>query len=241
VVFVDPIPPSAVAPSSYGGDYYDPWQGPEEAARLRLWRRRLRLVEERYPKGTLLDVGCGDGLFLKVARDAGWDADGIEFSPEGARRSSLRIGRPVAMGDLAQAKGLRGPFDVVTLWHVLEHLADPGAMLGAVRGRLRAGGLLVVAVPNIDNYPLRAAYVLARRRALPLYEAGAREPHLTHFNPRTLRAALAGRGFAGIEILADRCALTFAKRAIDALATLLSRLTGVLMTDAILACARVPR
>jgi 2-polyprenyl-3-methyl-5-hydroxy-6-metoxy-1,4-benzoquinol methylase len=186
-------------------------------------------------------VGCGDGLFLKVAREAGWDADGIEFSPEGARRSSLRIGRPVAVGDLSHEKGLRGPFDVVTLWHVLEHLTDPAGMLEAVRARLRSGGLLVVAVPNIDNYPLRAAYRVVRRRPLPLFEAGAREPHLTHFDPRTLRAALAGRGFAGVEILADRCALTLAKRAIDALAALLSRLTGRLMTDAMLACARVPR
>lgn len=241
VVFVDPIPASAVSPASYGPGYYDPWQGPEERPRLRLWRRRLRLIEERCRAGTLLDVGCGDGLFLKVARAAGWSADGIEFSPEGARRSSLRIGRPVAVGDLATEKGLRGPFDVVTLWHVLEHLADPGAMLEAVRGRLRPGGLLVVAVPNIDNYPLRAAYLLARRRPLPLYEEKAREPHLTHFSPATLRAALAGRGFAEVEILADRCALTIPKRAIDALAAALSRLTGVLMTDAILACARAPR
>lgn len=241
VVFVDPIPPAALAPSSYGDDYYEPWQGPEVRLRRRLWRRRLRLVEERCPRGTLLDVGCGDGLFLKVARDAGWDADGIEFSPEGARRSSLRIGRPVAVGDLTREKGLRGPFDVVTLWHVLEHLADPAGMLEAARARLRAGGLLVVAVPNLDNFPLRAAYRLARLRPLPLYEAGAREPHLTHFDPRTLRGAIASRGFSEVEVLADRCALTLPKRVIDALAAGLSRLSGRLMTDAILACARVPR
>src|SRR5262249_26042982 len=79
-------------------------------------------------------------------------------------------------------------FDVVTLWHVLEHLIHPRAMLEAARTRLAPEGLLVVAVPNLDNLPMRLAYRVARGRSLPLYEAGGREPHLTHLDPRTLRA-----------------------------------------------------
>ncbi|HEU4402015.1 MAG TPA: class I SAM-dependent methyltransferase [Candidatus Polarisedimenticolia bacterium] len=241
LVFIDPIPPAALSTDSYGPAYYEPWQGKEEPARLALWRRRLRLLEERSPRGSLLDVGCGDGLFLKVARDSGWGVEGIEFSPEGARRASTRLGRPVAVGDLARGGMLRGPFDAVTLWHVLEHLPEPAAMLEAVRRRLRPGGLLVAAVPNLDNLPMRVAYRLARLRPLPLYEEGEREPHLSHFDPRTLSAALGRQGLREIEVLADRCALTPAKRAVDALAAFLSRRTGRLLTDAIVAFARVPR
>jgi SAM-dependent methyltransferase len=241
LVYVDPVPPEATAHESYGSGYYEPWQGREERPRLRLWTRRLRMVEARARRGALLDVGCGDGLFLQVARDAGWEIEGIEFSPEGARRAALRLGRPVAVGDLARERVLRGPFDVITLWHVLEHLVEPAAMLDAARARLRAGGLLVVAVPNLDNLPMQAAYRLARGRPLPLYERGAREPHISHFGPGTLAAFLGRRGFADIELRPDRCALTLPKRCIDAAAALLSFLSRRLLTDAMVAFARRPR
>lgn len=241
LVYIDPVPPEATAHESYGSGYYEPWQGREGRARLALWARRLRMVEARARRGLLLDVGCGDGLFLNVARSAGWRVDGIEFSPEGARRSSHRLGRPVAVGDLARERVLRGPFDVITLWHVLEHLVEPAAMLAAARTRLRPGGLLVVAVPNLDNLPMRVAYRLARGRPLSLYVTGAREPHISHFSPLTLAAFLRRGGMTGIELRADRCALTLPKKCIDAAAALLSVLSGRLLTDAMVAFCRRPR
>jgi SAM-dependent methyltransferase len=241
LVFLDPLPAAALRQETYGAAYYDPWEGAQARARARLWLRRLRLLEAREPAGTLLDVGCGDGRFLEAARNSGWSVDGIEFSPEGARRAAARLGRPVAVGDLVRERVLRGPYDVVTLWHVLEHLPDPGAMLDAARARLRPGGLLAAAVPNLDNLPFRTAYVVARGRRPPLYEEGAREPHLTHFSPATLRALLAARGFEAVEIRRDPCALTPAKRVVDTVAAVLSRLCGRLLTDAQLALARRPR
>jgi SAM-dependent methyltransferase len=242
-VFVDPVPPEAIAPEAYGTDYYEPWQGAEEPPRRRMWRRRLRLLEHQVksdpPRAiALLDVGCGDGLFLDVARARGFSGDGIEFSPEGARRAAARLGRPVAVGNLAASNLLMGPYDVVTLWHVLEHLEHPMAMLEAARRRLRPGGLLAVAVPNLSNLPMRAAYRLARGRPLPLYEPGAREPHLSHFSPATLRLILKRGGFEPTALVADRCALQVAKRGLDAVAAVLSFLTGRLQTDAMAAFAR---
>ena len=136
---------------------------------------------------------------------------------------------------------LHGPFDVITLWHVLEHLPDPNQMLDRVRERLRFGGLLTVAVPNLENLPMRAAYRITRLRPLPLYEPGAREPHLSHFSPSTLRLALVRHGFVDIEILPDLCALTPAKRIVDAAAVVMSRITGRLLTNAIVAFARRDR
>ena len=238
LVFVDPVPPEAISITSYGSDYYEPWQGREEHLRARMWRRRLALVMRRSPGGTLLDIGCGDGLFLRVARDAGFRVEGIEFSPEGARRAAARLGRPVAVGDLARQSHLQGPFDIVTLWHVLEHLESPRGMLEAARRRLAPGGLLVVAVPNLDNLPMQAAYRLARGRPLPLYEEGAREPHLSHFSPVTLRRLLERHQFEAIDIVPDRCSLTVPKRLIDSAAAGWTRLLGRVLTDAIVAFAR---
>ena len=241
LVFIDPIPEAALSPASYGAAYYQPWQESQERQRTALWERRLAILRECAVPGTLLDIGCGDGLFLKLARDAGWSVEGIEFSPEGARRSALRLERPVAVGDLARERGLRGPFDAITLWHVLEHLPEPAAMLGAVRERLRPGGLLLAAVPNLDNVPMQIAYRLLRRRPLPLYEDGAREPHLSHFTPVTLAALLRRAGLCGITIRRDDCALQAGKRLLDGVAALVSRLSGTLLTDAMLALARRPR
>jgi SAM-dependent methyltransferase len=237
-VFIDPVPDEATAPGTYGEEYYEPWQGREEAARLRLWIRRMRVVGRRAAGGSLLDIGCGDGLFLWVARNAGWRVEGIEFSPEGASRAAARLGRPVAIGDLSRTAALPGPFDVVTLWHVLEHLPEPRPMIEAARRRLKPGGLLVVAVPNLDNLPMQLAYRLARGRRLPLYEPGWREPHLSHFNPSTLGALLAGAGLGEIDVLPDRCALMPAKRIIDAAAATAGHIAGRILTDAFVAFSR---
>ena len=239
LVFVDPVPAEAVETGTYGHDYYEPWQGAEERPRRRMWRRRLARVGKRVTSaGTLLDVGCGDGLFARVAKDAGWRVDAIEFSPEGARRAAARLGRPVAVGDLAASAHLPGPFEVITLWHVLEHLPEPRPMLEAARRRLAPGGLLVVAVPNLDNLPMRAAYRVARGRPCPLYEAGAREPHLSHFDPVTLRLILERAGFREVEIGTDRCALTLPKRIIDQFAAIAGWIGGRIVTDALTAYAR---
>jgi SAM-dependent methyltransferase len=242
LVFIDPIPAAAVDPKTYGSEYYEPWRHPrEERARSALWSRRLHQVGRRAQVSTLLDVGCGDGLFLQIARDSGWVVEGIEYSPEGARHAADRLGRPIALGDLSRENLLRGPFEVITLWHVLEHLPEAGAMLQAARRRMAPGGLLVVAVPNLDNLLMRAAYRLARFRSLPLFEEGAREPHLNHFDAATLTRALVRYEFSDIDIRPDRCALTPAKRAIDAAAAIASRISHRLLTDAIVAYARAPR
>lgn len=240
LVFIDPVPAEATAPDSYGAGYYEPWLQREEAPRRRLWGRRLARIAARRAPAALLDVGCGDGHFLAVARESGWTVEGIEFSPAGARCAASRLGRPVAIGDLATSAHLPGPFDVVTLWHVLEHLPEPRPMLQAAWRRLAPGGLIAVAVPNLDNWPMRAAYRVARHRPLPLYKTGGREPHLSHFRPDTLRRILEVEGFRAIEVEPDRCALTVPKRLLDSAAALLTRLSGRILTDAITAYAWRP-
>ena len=111
-------------------------------------RRRMSLITPLVGAGggrKLLDVGCGEGTFLKEAVDAGWQATGTELQPEPARRLGLNVYRT-----LEECAHL-APFHCVTLWHSLEHMRDPQAVIAKVREVLGEGGFLFIAVPDFDG------------------------------------------------------------------------------------------
>jgi SAM-dependent methyltransferase len=144
---------------------------------LRLFdRQRLGLLGP--PGGRLLDVGAGRGRFVASARAAGWDATGIEPSP----RASAPHVRPLALED-ARFSGL----DAVTLWHVLEHVADPAAALLRVHGWLRPGATILVGVPNLDSLQARIGGPRWFHLDVPR--------HRTHFTAAGIEAALRAAGF----------------------------------------------
>lgn len=168
------------------------------AAERRRWSRlpeQLALVADLLPlvrlPATLLDVGCDRGFFLDEARRHGFAVLGVEPS-EHARAAAQAIGVPVH----ATLEAVERRVQAATLWHVLEHAADPIALLRAVHARLDAGGVIAVRVPDFSCLP---------RRAL-----GARWPwfqprnHLVHFSPRALRLALDSAGFAVLRLVRRR-------------------------------------
>jgi len=115
-------------------------------------RQRLALLARAGagPPGKLLDVGAGRGRFVAHARAAGWDAEGLEPSLrgiEGARALGIELQR----GAIDDATVAAGSLDAATLWHVLEHVDDPGQALEHVAGWLRPGGALLVGVPNLAS------------------------------------------------------------------------------------------
>ncbi len=118
-------------------------------------RRKARV--ERYARaGTLLDVGCGRGLFLDRMRRGGWLVHGTEYDDDSALGARETYGLDVRCGNPGEAGFPPGSFDVVTMSHVLEHLPQPAEALGQCRRLLRPGGLLVVAVPNLSSLQARA-------------------------------------------------------------------------------------
>lgn len=148
---------------------------------------RIRLREIRdLPPGRLIDVGSGKGRFLAAAHEAGWQVLGVEFASASAAAAHAAYGVEVVSGDFL-AVPLDGQFDVVTMWHVLEHLPDPAAALARAASILRPGGRLVVSVPNIDSVQARlggdAWFHLDPSR------------HLFHFGPRSLSAMVSSLGF----------------------------------------------
>ncbi len=190
LVFVTPQPPRDALEQAYDEAYYRPWED-QGRLRARIWRDRVeRVASLAPPPGRLLDVGCGTGTFLERARARGWDVAGTELSRTGAA-AARAAGLAVAEGELWEAGFPEGTFDVVTCWHVIEHVADPRRLVGEIARVLRPGGALVLATPNLEDRIFRAAYVLARGRRPRLYEPGEREIHLYIFSADTLRRLVA--------------------------------------------------
>jgi SAM-dependent methyltransferase len=129
---------------------------------LPVFKRRLRQIAERCPSGTLLDVGCGPGTFLRAAHDAGWRAEGVEISRFAAERARAAHGLPVFNGELTALDRPAGSVDVITFWDSLEHVNDPLATLNAAHRLLRPGGLILVATDNFDCLVGDIAIVLYR-------------------------------------------------------------------------------
>ena len=112
-------------------------------------RRGLRtMFIGKASPGRLLEVGSGSGRFLNRMRKAGWSVDGIDFDPVAAARIQERFGIPVAVGSLPELGYPEGEYDVVAMSQVLEHVADPVALLKECRRVLRPGGRLVLSTPN---------------------------------------------------------------------------------------------
>lgn len=149
-------------------------------------RLRLMTLREQRP-GRMLDIGCGKGHFLAAAREAGWDVRGVDLSAEAVDYARRTYGLDVRVGDVADLD-LDERFDAVTLWHVLEHVADPGDLIERSRSLLGPGGRLVISVPNAASLQARLAGVHWLHLDIPR--------HVFHFDLRSIDALLVGRGFA---------------------------------------------
>lgn len=137
--------------------------------------------------GRLLDFGCGAGRFLKTMADQGWQVTGLDASAVVVEHVREHHGLPALVGSLPHSDLAPGSFDVVTMWHSLEHVHRPLAILREAYRLLVPGGKLVVATPNIASLPFRLFGRSWFGLDLPR--------HLTHFTPGTLSAMIHAAGF----------------------------------------------
>lgn len=123
---------------------------------------------------TMLDVGTGGGEFAYLLQSLGHDVNGIEPNRGYADHSIQQYGLAVQVGFVQDATFAPASFDIVTIWHVLEHTEDPGFILARLRSWLKPDGVLVVEVPNVE------ATCQAPRSTF-------HEAHLYNFNVVSLR------------------------------------------------------
>jgi SAM-dependent methyltransferase len=163
---------------------------------VRAFVRHLATLAPLAPGRRLLDVGVGTGLFLHLAREAGWEASGVDLSPEAAARATAEFGAPVTVGEFTSAP-LAGPYDAISMGDVLEHSRDPRAFLARARQLLVPGGVLYVAVPNHRSLAFMTVDLLGRIPGGGGFADRLYVPyHYQYFNPPTLARALGESGFA---------------------------------------------
>ena len=140
-----------------------------------------------HGQGRLLDFGCGGGRFLKRMADRGWQVTGLDAAVGTVRQVQEELGLPALVGSLPHPQLPPGSFDVVTMWHSLEHVHHPLAVLREAYRLLAPGGRLVVATPNLESWPF---YWFG-----PDWFGLDLPRHLTHFTPASLNDLLQTAGF----------------------------------------------
>lgn len=150
----------------------------------------IRSLPKPLPGQRLLDVGCGNGKFLVMARDMGWEVVGVDFDGL-AVNTARQLDLNVVHGDVFSIADYES-FDYITCSHVIEHVHNPEAFLEHIYLLLKPGGILWLETPNIQSYG--HDYFKVNWRGL--------EPprHLVIFNNTSLRNLLSRVGFQSVQV-----------------------------------------
>jgi len=173
-VYQDPIPTTDQISSFYPEDYkpHEQLGVPKQASQLKLailhhkygYRnlkvpRILRLIAPIFsvfkyrdsihfvPNGKAIDIGCGNGKFMRDMNSLGWKFEGVELNPI-AVNACRSIGLKVFNGDLHAAAFKNNSFDLITTHHVIEHIPTPATFMHEISRVLKKGGRLVIETPN---------------------------------------------------------------------------------------------
>ena len=140
-------------------------------------KNKYTIATEKTRKGKILDIGCGVGDFLHTMEQHGWEGTGVEPSEEAKAIAKKRI-KAQLLSSEEQENLTEGSFDVITMWHVLEHVDALRWQIQQLYRQCKPGGRIIIALPNYKSYDGQyykagwAAYDVPR--------------HLNHFNEETI-------------------------------------------------------
>jgi len=181
----------------------------------------LRFLKSVFPdpeNRRLLDIGCGSGVFLKLAKEAGFDAYGLDLSEQAAKLAAREVPERIFCGTEEALITAGESYDVLVLLHTLEHVLDPFQYLKRIRQLLRRPGGLMVQVPNVGS--CQASLLGSRWYGLDcprhicnfslysllflLGRCGFRIERISHFSLRDNAAAMVSSVFPGLDPIAQR-------------------------------------
>ena len=143
-------------------------------------------------EGKLLDIGCSAGFFIACLKRYGWDVTGIDISQWASKFAREKLGLSVFTGSVEEIQ-FNERFDVITMYHTLEHLPDPLRTLRRVSEIITDDGILIIKGPNLASFDRVWHGENWRGYDLPL--------HLYHFTPQTYRMILEKASFSVQKII----------------------------------------
>ncbi len=173
----------------YSDDYYKNLKNFSNITDKR-YSRILSYLSRYSMDNRLLDIGCGAGQFLLVAKRNGWYVSGIEISPAISRWANNNLDLKIRCGEFMDMNFERSYFDVVTMFESIEHLNSPNSYFKKINLILKNGGILFVTTPNFSSL---SKIILGKN-----WKVFAKE-HLFYFTPFTLRYILQDNGFKVIK------------------------------------------
>lgn len=199
-VYLNPRP-TPTSMKQFYPENYTPYNNPhvqDMRTPWGVWRaahtlnKRCKLVQHYCSSGSILDIGCSEGQFLKQLTHFGdWDTFGIEPDTKAAQEAFRRYGLKIINGDIQAVNFLPNHFDVITMWDVIEHLYNPKRTLQKIYQALKPSGLLIISTPLKG----RLEEVFFGK-----YWVGYEIPrHLHVFSYNTLNALLVELGYGLIE------------------------------------------
>jgi 2-polyprenyl-3-methyl-5-hydroxy-6-metoxy-1,4-benzoquinol methylase len=196
LVFLHPAPDDKALQDFYNNSYEVEFHSYFKAVRRRS-KITLDGLETHFPQhGRLLEVGCSYGGFLAEARTRGWDVTGVELS-ETAVEHARSLGLRVFSGSLPdQIPDLGEPYDVLVMFHVIEHIPDPLALLESCRKLIKPGGLLILKTPNVESSIAKITGSSWHWISPPA--------HLYLYSPATLKKLLTKAGYCAITLNSSR-------------------------------------
>jgi len=159
---------------------------------IKAGHRLLEEITKYHTRGKILDVGAGNGCYLKAAKEKGWEEFGVDLSSFATEFAKKKFGLEIFNGKLEDARFPDDFFDVVIMVHTIEHLPDPANFLKEIHRILKKDGIIYLSTPNFDSYN--------SRRFKEKWWALQPEYHLYFFSPKTLRAMLKKSKFKIIKI-----------------------------------------
>jgi 2-polyprenyl-3-methyl-5-hydroxy-6-metoxy-1,4-benzoquinol methylase len=150
-------------------------------------RKKYKLISRLTKGRTLLDIGCGTGYFPHYMQTRGFQSYGMEIDENARNFAAEHFNLKVSSPEELLSQNLPSQYDVITLWHVMEHLEDTDRYLRWIFNSLKNDGVLIIALPNCSSYDASvykenwAAYDVPR--------------HLWHFTPDSISSLIKKYGF----------------------------------------------
>ena len=204
LIRIDPMPADDQLAALYPSDYGPHLRGTKSAPRRGVGAILRRIAVLPYtlrfgqpgiacsPFGAsrFLDVGCGAGILLQEMMDAGWTGTGLDISDSAIAEARASLPAATLFVGTLESTPLTGPYDLITMQHVLEHVPRPLECLRKCFDLLAPGGILLIAIPNIQS---------AEARLLKRHWIGLDMPrHLSHFREPVLINLLKSCGYQAL-------------------------------------------